>query len=68
MSNGSRFGPSETLRGLRKARRIRRRPWRRTRYARGVTLWTARSSFSATVETNCVIWRFESEILQESRR
>ena len=28
MSNGKRFGPSETLRGLRKARRIQRLPCR----------------------------------------
>ena len=52
MSNGNRFGPSETLRGLRIARRIQRRLRRRSRQASGVTRWTARSIRSATDETN----------------
>src|SRR4029077_19788705 len=55
INNGSRFGPSETLRGLRKARRTRRRPVRRTRYASGITRWTVRSIFSAIDETSSVI-------------
>jgi hypothetical protein len=31
INTGNKFGPSETLRGLRNARRIQRRPVRRTR-------------------------------------
>src|SRR3954451_17697370 len=49
MRSGSRFGPSETDRGLRKARRIQRRLWRWSRYANGVTFCTARSILSATL-------------------
>jgi len=47
---GQQIWPSETLRGLRIARRIQRRPVRRTRYANGVTRCTARSILSATDE------------------
>src|SRR6058998_3028581 len=55
INKGNRFGPSETLRGLRIARRIQRRPVRRTRYAKGVTRCTARSILSATDETSSVM-------------
>src|ERR1043166_5918405 len=55
INSGNKFGPSETLRGLRNARRIQRRPVRRTRYARGATRRTARPILSATDETSSVM-------------
>src|SRR5438067_12244645 len=55
IKTGNIFGPSETLRGLRNARRIQRRPVRRTRNANGVTRCTARSIVSATDETSSVM-------------
>src|SRR5438046_10701714 len=65
INNGSRLGPSETLRGLRNARRTRRRPVRRTRYASGITRCTVRSILSAIDETSSVMVIFRMLILRE---
>src|SRR5438045_6447613 len=66
INNGRRFGPSQTLRGLRNARRTRRRPVRRTRYASGITRCTVRSILSAIDETSSVMVIFQMRILRES--
>src|SRR5215470_9843272 len=67
INNGRRFGPSETLRGLRNARRTRRRPVRRTRYASGITRCIVRSILSAIDETSSVIVIFGSEGYAKAR-
>ena len=67
MSTGNKLGPSETLRGLRSARRIIRRPVRRIRYASGVTFWTARSILSATVVRSSGI-AMEKDFYQQARQ
>src|SRR5215471_15982415 len=67
INNGRRFGPSETLRGLRKARRTSRRPVRRTRYASGITRCIVRSILSAIVETSCVMVLFGCECYAKAR-
>src|ERR1700751_1136817 len=67
ISNGRRFGPSETLRGLRNARRTRRRPVRRTRYASGITRCIVRSILSAIDETSSVMMIFGCESYAKAR-
>src|SRR4029077_8522722 len=68
INNGRRFGPSETLRGLRNARRTSRRPVRRTRYASGITRCIVRSILSAIVETSSVMMIFGCESYAKARR
>src|SRR5215472_7648365 len=67
INSGSRFGPSETLRGLRNARRTRRRPVRRTRYASGITRCMVRSILSAIEETSSVMVIFGCESYAKAR-
>src|SRR5262245_66063705 len=67
INKGSRFGPSETLRGLRSARRTRRRPVRRTRYASGITRCIVRSILSAIDETSSVMVIFGCESYPKAR-
>src|SRR5262245_42368374 len=67
INKGSRFGPSETLRGLRSARRTRRRPVRRTRYASGITRCIVRSILSAIVETSSLMTIFGCESYAKAR-
>src|SRR5215469_730027 len=67
INRGRRFGPSETLRGLRNARRTRRRPVRRTRYASGITRCIVRSILSAIDETSSVMVIFGCECYAKAR-
>src|SRR5262249_34345030 len=68
INNGRRFGPSETLRGLRNARRTSRRPVRPTRYHSGITRCIVRSILSAIVETSSVMIVFGCESYAKARR
>src|SRR4029077_16695989 len=59
--------PPEAPRGLRNARRTRRRPVRRTRYASGITRCIVRSILSAIDETSSVMVIFGCESYAKAR-